>query len=389
MSKKSNARPKRILFVSPNLAAGGAQRQLINIANGFHRRGYEVSVFLFYDKGNLRCSLDKDIKIFSPFLIKVLERLRLFWVLYGTLRLLGVIMTEKPDLLYSRQWPKIPVAIIGKILRVKTVSVEGNNLEHTLLLRKRRLLFRIRRLCAQLSDKVVANSSSLACEVKEVFSLDSDVAVIYNGIDIEDIREKSKEEQSHKWLGTETPLILAMGYLKDGQKGFSYLLEALEIVNRSRPARLIIIGNGKKEKLEELSMKLSISGKTDFFSTVPNPFPYVAKADIFACSSLYEGLSNVILEALALGKPVISTNHKHGANEIIENGKNGILVPIRDPQKMAQAILKVLEDAKLRRSLEEEARKRSENFSREKMISGYEEVFSEMWDAIPEKDPAA
>ena len=389
MSKKSNARPKKILFVSPNLAAGGAQRQLINIANGFHRRGYEVSVFLFYDKGNLRCSLDKNIKIFSPFSIKVLERLRLFWVLYGTLRLLGVIMTEKPDLLYSRQWPKIPVAIIGKILRVKTVSVEGNNLEHTLLLRKRPLLFRIRRLCAQLSDKVVANSSSLACEVKEVFSLDPDVAVIYNGIDIEDIREKSKEEESHKWLGTETPLILAMGYLKDDQKGFSYLLEALEIVNRSRPARLIIIGNGKKEKLEELSMKLSIRGKTDFFSTVPNPFPYVAKADIFACSSLYEGLSNVILEALALGKPVISTDHKHGANEIIENGKNGILVPIRDPQKMAQAILKVLEDAELRQSLEEEARKRSENFSREKMISGYEKLFSEMWHAIPEKDPAA
>lgn len=389
MSKKSNARPKKILFVSPNLAAGGAQRQLINIANGFHKRGYEVSVFLFYDKGNLSNSLDKEIKIFSPFSIKVLERLRLLWVLYGTLRLLGVIMTEKPDLLYSRQWPKIPVAIIGKILRVKTVSVEGNNLEHTLLLRKRPLLFRIRRLCAQLSDKVVANSSSLACEVKEVFSLDSDVAVIYNGIDIEDIREKSKEEQNHKWLGTETPLILAMGYLKDDQKGFSYLLEALEIVNRSRPARLVIIGNGKKEKLEELSMKLSIRDKTDFFSTVPNPFPYVAKADIFACSSLYEGLSNVILEALALGKPVISTDHKHGADEIIENGKNGILVPIRDPQKMAQAILKVLEDAELRRSLEEEARKRSENFSREKMISGYEELFSEMWHAIPEKDPAA
>lgn len=389
MSKKSNARPKKILFVSPNLAAGGAQRQLINIANGFHNRGYEVSVFLFYDKGNLSNSLDKEIKIFSPFSIKVLERLRLLWVLYGTLRLLGVIMTEKPDLLYSRQWPKIPVAIIGKILRVKTVSVEGNNLEHTLLLRKRPLLFRIRRLCAQLSDKVVANSSSLACEVKEVFSLDSDVAVIYNGIDIEDIREKSKEEQNHKWLGTETPLILAMGYLKDDQKGFSYLLEALEIVNRSRPARLVIIGNGKKEKLEELSMKLSIRDKTDFFSTVPNPFPYVAKADIFACSSLYEGLSNVILEALALGKPVISTDHKHGADEIIENGKNGILVPIRDPQKMAQAILKVLEDAELRRSLEEEARKRSENFSREKMISGYEELFSEMWHAIPEKDPAA
>ena len=378
MSKKSNIHPKKILFVSPNLAAGGAQRQLINIANGFHRREYEVSVFLFYDKGDLRESLDKDIEIFSPSSIKVLERLRLFWILYGTLRLLGVIMTEKPDLLYSRQWPKMPVAIIGKILKVKTVSVEGNNLEHTLLLRKRPFLFWIRKLCARLSDKVVANSSSLAREVKKVFSLDSDVAVIYNGIDIEDIRQKSKEKQNHKWFETETPLIIAVGYLKDDQKGFSYLLEAIEIVNRSKPARLIIIGNGKKEELEQLSKQLSIKDKTDIFSTVPNPFPYIAKADVFACSSLYEGLSNVILEALALGKPVISTDHKHGANEIIENGKSGILVPVRNSQEMADAILKVLENAELKRSLEKEAKRRSENFSRDKMISRYENLFSEM-----------
>ena len=378
MSRKSDTRPKRILFVSPNLAAGGAQRQLINIANGFHRRGYEVSVFLFHDKGNLRDSLDKSIKIFSPSSVKFLEKPRLLWILYGTLRLLGIVMTEKPDLLYSRQWPKMPAAITGKILKVKTVSVEGNNLEHTLLLRKRPLLFRIRRLCARLSDKVVANSRSLAREVKDVFGLDSDVAVIYNGIDIEDIREKSREKQDHEWFGTETPLVLAMGYLKDDQKGFSYLLEALEIVNRKKPARLIIIGNGKKEKLEELSKKLSIKDRTDFFSTVPNPFPYMAKADIFACSSLYEGLSNVILEALALGKPVISTDHKHGADEIIENGKSGILVPARDPQKMADAILRVLEDAELRRNLEEEAKKRSENFSMDKMISSYEKLLSGM-----------
>ncbi len=377
MSKKTNTRPKKILFVSPNLAAGGAQRQLINIANGFHRKGYEVSVFLLYDKGNLRDSLDESIKIFSPS-IKFPEKPRLLWILYGTLKLLGIVMTEKPDLLYSRQWPKIPAAIIGKILKIKTVSVEGNNLEHTLLLRRRPLLLGIRRLCARLSDKVVANSRSLACEVKEVFSLDSDVAVIYNGIDIRDIREKSKEDQDHKWFETETPLILAMGYLKDDQKGFSYLLEALEIVNRTKPARLIIIGNGKKENLEELSKKLAIGDKTDFFSTVPNPFPYMAKADIFACSSLYEGLSNVILEALALGKPVISTDHKHGANEIIENRKSGILVPVRNPQKMADAILKVLENAELRRNLEEEAKKRSENFSMDKMISGYEKLLSEI-----------
>ena len=367
---------KKILFVSPNLAAGGAQRQLISIANGLKGKGYEVSVFLFHAEGDLRSYLDEDIKTFLPSSARLLERLRPLWRFYGIIRLLRVVLTERPDVLYSRQWPKMPIAIIGKILKVKTVSVEGNNLEHSLF--KRPLLFRIRRLCARLSDKVVANSKSLGREVSEVFCLDSEVTVIHNGIDIEHIRKKSKEEQKHKWLGGEIPLILAIGYLKYDQKGFPHLLEALEIVNRTRPARLIIIGNGRKEKLEDISEKLSIRDKTDLFSTVPNPFPYMAKADIFACSSLYEGLSNVILEALALGKPIVSTDHKHGANEIIENRKSGILVPVGDPQKMADAIIQILEDEELRRNLEREAGKRAEKFSMDKMISRYERLFSEV-----------
>ena len=378
MSKEVKSRPKKILFVSPNLAAGGAQRQLINIANGFNQRGYEVSVFLFYDKGNLRNSLDENIKTFSPSPLPITERFRFPWISYGIARLFRTVISEKPDVLYSRQWPKIPMAIIGKILGIKTVSVEGNNLEYTLLLRKRPLLFQIRRLCARLSDQVVANSQSLAREVKGVFGLNSEVAVIYNGIDIKDIRKKAEEQQTHSWLGTDTPLILAMGYLKDDQKGFTYLLEALEIVNRTKTVRLIIIGNGKKEQLENLSEKLSIRDKTDFFSTVPNPFPYISKADIFVCSSLYEGLSNVILEAIALGKPVISTDHKHGANEIIEDRKSGILVPVKDPESMAEAIIKVLNDKRLRETLGEEARNKSEEFSRDKMISAYEKLFGKM-----------
>ena len=351
---------------------------MISIANGLRGRGYEVSVFLFHAEGDLRSYLDEDIKTFLPSSVRILERLRALWIVYGTIRLLRVILTERPDVLYSRQWPKVPIAIIGKILKIKTVSVEGNNLLHSLLLPKRPLLFHIRRLCARLSDKVIANSKSLGCEVKEVFDLDSEVTVIHNGIDIGYIRKKSKEEQRHKWLGSETPLILAIGYLKYDQKGFPHLLEALEIVNRTKPARLIIIGNGKKEKLEDISEKLSIRDKTDFFGTVPNPFPYMAKADIFACSSLYEGLSNVILEALALGKPIVSTDHKHGAKEIIENKKSGILVPVGNPQKMADAIIEILENEELRKNLERGAEKRAENFSIDKMISRYERLFSEV-----------
>ena len=377
MNEKIETPRKKILFVSPELEPGGAQRQLINLANGFHHRGHEVSVFLFYNSGQLKSSLDQNIRILFPFGPSAVKSLDFLWIAYGTMRLFGAVMAEKPDILYSRHWTKIPVAVIGRILKVKTVSGEGNNLEQTFLSKKKILLFYLRRFCARLSDEVVANSQSLGREVKEVFGLSSEVKTIYNGIDIEDIRKKSQEDGTHEWFGAEIPVIIAVGFLRN-QKGFPYLLRALEIVNRTRTARLIIIGDGDKKELQNLSRKLSVEHKTDFLSAVENPFPYISKADIFVCSSLYEGLSNVILEALALGKPVISTNHKHGANEIIENQKSGILVPTGNPQKMAEAIIKILNDGKLRGNLEKEAKKRSEDFSRDKMISRYEKLFSEM-----------
>lgn len=377
MSKETSTLPKKVLFVSPNLGAAGAQRQTINIANGSSRKGYKVSIFLFYNEGKLRDSLDENIKIFSPPCVSIVRKSKILWIFFGIIHFFKIVLFERPNVLYSRHWPKIPMAIIGRILGIKTICGEGNNLKHTYLTKEKSLGFYARKLSVQLSDKVVANSKSLGLEVKEVFKLRSEVETIYNGIDIEYIIEKSKEKQDHKWFGTETPVIIAIGSLKT-QKGFSYLLQALEIVNRAKTVRLIIIGKGDKEELRSLSKELSIEDKTDFLGAVANPFPYILKADVLACSSLYEGLSNVILEAMALGRPVVSTNHRHGADEMIENGKNGLLVPTKDPQKMADAILGLLDDEGLRKRLGEKAKRTAGNFSRDRMISEYEALFSEM-----------
>ncbi len=333
---------------------------------------------MFYDEGELKNSLDKSIKIFSPSFIPLLKKSKILWVGYGIIIFFKTALFERPDILYSRHWPKIPMAIIGRMLRFKTISGEGNNLKQTFSMEKIPLRFYLRKFGVRLSNKVVANSQSLALETKEVFKLRSEVKTIYNGIDIQNVIERSKKEKNHKWFGTEIPLIIAVGSFKS-QKGFSYLLQALEIVNRTKTVRLIIIGNGgKKKELQSFSEKLLIKDKIDFLGAVANPFPYIAKADIFVCSSLYEGFSNVILEALALGKPIISTNHEHGADEIIEDHKNGILVPVKNPQKMADAIIKTLENQELKESLEKEAKKRSENFSIDKMISRYEKLFTEI-----------
>lgn len=378
MSGGRRSRPEKILFVTLDFGPGGAQRQLVNIANGFHERGYRMSVFAFPNRRDaevVRGCLREDIEgVFPP----AAKRLGPLATLLATARLFATVLKEKPDIIYCRQWPKMPIALMGRIAGARTVSVEGDSLKHSL--GERPLLLRARGFCARLSDRVVANSRGLAREAKEVFGLSSDVAAIYNGIDTDDVRRKSRERAAHEWFGEDVPVMLAIGAHKK-QKGFVHLMKAAEIVNRTRPVRLIIMGGGNKKDLAALSRELGMGDRTDFPNAVLNPFPFMLGADVFMCSSLHEGFSNVILEAMALGKPVISTDHRHGANEIIEDGRNGILVPPQDPESMAGAILKVLGDAELRERLGAEAKKRSEDFSKDRMISEYEELFARMMEA--------
>jgi glycosyltransferase involved in cell wall biosynthesis len=105
----------------------------------------------------------------------------------------------------------------------------------------------------------------------------------------------------------------------------------------------------------------------------------MARCDLFVLSSLYEGMPNVLIEAMALGLPVISTNCPYGPSEIIEDGKNGILIPIGNPQAISEAILRVLGDKQLRDNLRIEAKRRAKDFSLESMVSEYTELFLSLY----------
>ena len=105
------------------------------------------------------------------------------------------------------------------------------------------------------------------------------------------------------------------------------------------------------------------------------PYAYMRHADIFVHSALYEGFGIVLLEAASLAMPIVSTDCNHGPNEVIENGESGLLVPVADPEKLASAILKLIRNKEFRLKLGKKAEKRAQHFSRDRMVSGYEEVF--------------
>jgi glycosyltransferase involved in cell wall biosynthesis len=154
------------------------------------------------------------------------------------------------------------------------------------------------------------------------------------------IRGKSLEAINHPWFQKEdsTPIILGVGRLVP-QKDFSTLIKAFSRVRRSRPAHLVIIGEGRqRSEFTTLAQSLGIEKDIWMPGFFDNPYAFMSKASMLVLSSIYEGLPNVLIEALACGCPIVSTDCPSGPSEILEKGKFGTLVPMGDIHALAQAI---------------------------------------------------
>lgn len=360
------------MMVVPRLEpeGGGAERQTIALANGFVREKCEVTVLITDKEGCLTSQLSSEVKVVS----------------YGSKsnffsRLLFIYKTvkkERPDILYSRFWTTKPAMILaGKFLCIKTVAVEVSNLKQSS--RRwppvlRNIIRFAKVFCYRIADSIIVQSHA-GRESLSLFGVGEKTQTVHNCIEIEFIEKRSKEKVMHQWFDEEVPIAVAVGRLVPS-KGYENLVETLSLVNNVAPLRLLIIGDGPlREKIDSKARELGLADKIDFVGFISNPHKYVVKCDIFICSSLFEGFSNSLLEALALGLPIVSTNHDFGANEIIENYRSGILVPVEDPERMAEAILKLLQNRPLATKIGEEAKKRAREFSIEKITQKNLQIF--------------
>ena len=150
---------------------------------------------------------------------------------------------------------------------------------------------------------------------------------------------------NHPWFGDgNVPVVLSVGRLSQ-EKDYATLLRAFAEVVRSRPARLVILGEGsERENLLELASRLGVSQRVALPGFDINPFAYMSKAGVFVLSSRYEGFPNTLAQAMACGVPVVSTDCRSGPREILEDGKWGPLVPVGDWRGMANAIVETLDD---------------------------------------------
>jgi glycosyltransferase involved in cell wall biosynthesis len=165
----------------------------------------------------------------------------------------------------------------------------------------------------------------------------SHIRTIYNPIDIADIRNSAKVAPSHPWLQGQYQVFTAVGRLTP-VKDYENLLRAFSIVYRQHPmARLVILGAGPSlESLLELASELDIDAVVDFVGFQSNPYSWVMRSDVYVLSSRSEGLPNALIQALACGVKVVSTDCEHGPSEILEQGRWGRLVPVGDPEALAK-----------------------------------------------------
>ncbi len=195
---------------------------------------------------------------------------------------------------------------------------------------------------------------------------------IVNPVNIEAVISKANKPKmnTHPWLfeGQRIPCFVSVGRLAK-QKNFSLLLKALSFVNKKTMARLLIIGDGDQKKyLKELITKYDLGGLVDLIGFKNNPYPFIKYSDGFLLSSKEEAFGLVLVEAMALGVPIIATDAIGGGPiEVLEHGKYGVIVDRDSPELFGKAIIELIENRKKFLPMIEISKKRAFYYSCEKV----------------------
>jgi glycosyltransferase involved in cell wall biosynthesis len=370
-----------VLFLS-GLAGGGAQRRMITLARGFAARGCRVDLVAARGDGPFRDQVPASVRVIgldNPWQrLPVLGTMRGLWVPASTWALAGYLRRERPDILISTSTPANLTAIWARLRsRLEVPLVVSVNVHLSASVRGRSgaygwLLRRLLRQAYARADGVIAISRGVARDVAGFAGVPEErIATIYNPVDVPFIQSQAgKAAAAPGPEASGVPLVLGVGKLKR-QKDFGTLIKAFARVRRVRPARLVILGEGEERcALLRLARRLGVPGDVSLPGFVANPHAWMARASVFVLSSAWEGFSNALVEALAVGCPAVSTDCPSGPREVLDHGTYGPLVPVGDDETLAAAILQTLDAPPERAFLQA----RAAAFSVDASVEGYLDV---------------
>lgn len=284
------------------------------------------------------------------------------------------LRTERPRVMLSAMSSVNCVSVWAR--QLARVPVRLVLAEHTIISQVRRnsqslsdtLLPSIMRRSYPLADAIVAVSRGAADDLSYTISMPRHrICVIYNPVITPDLNAKGDDPLNHGWFSRGCPpVVLAVGRLTRA-KDFSTLIRAFKLLRQSRDAKLIILGEGElRPELERLITSLNLNADVSLPGFIKNPFPYMRHSAVFVSSSKWEGLSNVIIEAMACGMPIVATDCPHGPAEILENGRWGRMVPVANPEALSLSISCALDDPR-----PSDGARRASHFSVERAVTQY------------------
>ena len=315
----------------------------LHLVNALVRQGYRVDLVLGHDGAKRPRGLDRAVPVFdlgTSNAITGVPRLAVYLRRRRPAAMLGHRVRVTALMHRARRLSGVPVRLYSTINTHLT-----SRFEH-MPARKAASQQALLRHYYPRNEGVLAISQGVAADVIDVLGLDHDtVPVLPNPVLTPELPALVREPPPHPWLTDRgVPVIMGMGRLQP-QKDFHTLLRAFARLSGQRDARLIILGEGdQRESLLHLAAELGVADNVDLPGFMTNPYPWLAHADAFALSSTWEGLGNALIEAMAVGTPVVATDCRSGPAETLDHGRHGPLVPTGDCVALADGIERVLRE---------------------------------------------
>jgi len=342
---KSSQTPTHIALVLPSLSGGGAERVFVTLANEFKKNIQRVDLVVTSSHNSKYLNeIDEDVNVIF------FHKKRM---LYGIIPLIKYFRKDSPDVVLCAIGHCIAVTYISLILssQRKTTKIFARITEsvsskkHTRLTIRSFLMKKALKLIYNNVNGIICLTNDMAKELKEYYDLKRHIEKIANPAITSKLLKDSYEriEKPLPWdTSAADGFILSAGRLTD-QKDYSTLINAFVNVRKNKNINLVILGEGpKRGELQTLAEDLGVGEHIWLPGFLDNPFPYLRKASVFVLTSKWEGLPNILIQALACGTPVISSDCPTGPRDILANGSFGKLVPIGDIREFSNSIDEVL-----------------------------------------------
>ncbi len=359
----------RVAFFLSSLDGGGAERVILDLAQELRKQGYGVDILLIRKSGAYLQNVPEGISVIE---LRTRSK-RYFRTISAIPALIEYLNTVQPLCILS-SLPRNNIAMCVADFFVtassKVILIEHSNLTEYL---KRENGFKVKVLPFLMSllyrraDHIVGVSKGVVEDIRRVLRLPTKrMTAIYNPINLAAIQQQAATDVTASPNGAS--FILGVGRLTK-QKNFTLLIEAFSILGKDNDSlHLVLLGEGEeRQKLEQQVGNLGLKNRVHMPGFVDNPFAWMKQTRMLVLSSDFEGFGNVLVEAMACGTPVVSTDCPDGPREVLEDGKWGILVPRGDSEALAQAMQKTLENPIDPEVLKE----RAKDFSPEKIAKHY------------------